>query len=179
MSSCDGETFATHALITSRLGASTAFLGGEFQRRMLLGEKISIGRYSGWNKISNHMSTYEESRQAGTCWDGHLMINNSKHHSMTLYILPVLFAHVRSEICIRGQPKLYQHSWTLNKMSYSVTSDRLKKLKVPSLVYWRPRVDLIDMLKEMKTINKDIHPVDTINQDVSRGHNLRIKNKDI
>ena len=60
---------------------------------------------------------------------------------------------------------------TLNKMAYQ---DRLKKLKLPTLVYRRARGDMIELFKELNAVNKVINPAVTINTGVSRGHNLKI-----
>lgn len=68
----------------------------------------------------------------------------------------------------------------LNKLSYP---ERLRKLKLPTLVYRRARGDMIETFKELNSDNKDINPAFTINTNVSRGHNLKILkqrcNKDV
>ena len=59
----------------------------------------------------------------------------------------------------------------LNKMSYS---ERLEKLRLPTLVYRRARGDMIEVFKELNSTVKDINPGITLNSSVSRGHNQKI-----
>ena len=59
----------------------------------------------------------------------------------------------------------------LNKLSYP---ERLRKLKLPTLVYRRARGEMIETFKELNSDNKDINPAFTINTNVSRDHNLKI-----